>query len=76
MLNTILVKTMSSNCMKNNHVFKFELIFDFLIIKYESQSASILKSKKQIDSDNMINLLKKILNSDEKNDLIDFDKDF
>ena len=62
--------------LKNNHISEFELIFDFLITKYESLSTSILKSKKQINSDNMIDLLKKILDSDKKNNLINFDKNF
>ncbi len=75
-----LIKTVhylsENNNLKSNYIFKFEFIFDFFIIKYESLSVSILKSEKQIDSDNVINLLKKILDSNEKNDLIDFDKDF
>ena len=76
MSNTVLIETVLSNCMKNNHVFEFEFALDFLITKYKSQSVSILKSKKQIDFNNMIDLLKKILNSDEKNNLINFDKNF
>ena len=61
--------------MKSDHTFKFKFVLDLLITKYKSQSASISENKKQINSDNMINLLKKILNSDEKNNLINFDKD-
>ena len=76
MLNTALVKIVLLNCVKSDHISEFESVFYFLIIKYKLQSASILKSKKQIDSDNMIDLLKKILDSDEKNDLINFDKNF
>src|SRR5436190_6849872 len=76
MSNTILIETVSSNCMKNNYIFKFEFIFDFFITKYESLSALILKSKKQINSNNVINLLKKILNFNKKNNLINFDKNF
>ena len=61
--------------LKNDHISEFELILDLLITKYESSLASILKSEKQINSDNVTDLLKKILDSDKKDNLINFDKD-
>ena len=47
--------------MKNNHVFNFEFVFNFFITKYKLQSALISESKKQINSDNIIDLLKIII---------------
>ena len=35
--------------LKNDYVFKFELVFNFLITKYESSLTSILKNKKQTE---------------------------
>ena len=43
--NTALIEIVSLNCMKNNYIFKFEFILDFLITKYESQSVSISAMK-------------------------------
>ena len=60
-LNTILIKIILLNYMKNNHVFNFEFVFNFFITKYKLQSALISKSKKQINSDNIIDLLKIII---------------
>jgi len=74
-----LIKTVhyfsENNNLKSDHVLKFELILDLFITKYESSSASISESEKQINLNNVTDLLKKILDSDKKDDLIDFDKD-
>ena len=61
--------------LKNDYIFKFELVLDLFITKYKSSSASISENKKQINLNNMTDLLKKILDFNKKNDLIDFDKD-
>ena len=62
--------------LKNDYIFKFELVLDLFITKYKSSSASISENKKQINLNNMTDLLKKILDFNKKNDLIDFDKNF
>ena len=50
-----------NNNLKNDHILKFKLILDFLITKYESLSASILKNEKQINFNNIIQISKKFI---------------
>lgn len=61
--------------LKSGHAPEFELVLDLPITKYEPPSAPTSESEEQINPDNVADLLEKILGSDEKDDLIDFDKD-
>jgi response regulator RpfG family c-di-GMP phosphodiesterase len=58
-----LVKTVyyisENDNLKNNHIFKFKLIFNLLITKYKLSSASISENKKQINFNNITQISKK-----------------